>query len=81
MSDILRTTTADLDLSLSPESRELLQQAIAELGGDETEQAKKVIKDRLLEIRRLEALTAKAKADLADLLQLDQSEIVMLGDR
>ena len=81
MSDILKTTTADLDLSLSPEGRELLQQAMAELGDDETTQAKKVIKDRLLEIRRLEALTAKAKADLADLLQLDQSEIVMLGDR
>jgi hypothetical protein len=44
------TTTAGLDLSLSPEGRELLQQAMAELGDDETTKAKKVIKDRLLEI-------------------------------
>lgn len=79
MSDILKTTFTDLDLP--PKSRELLQQAMAELGDDETTRVKKIIKDRLLEIQRLEVLTAKAKADLADLLQLDQSGIVMLGDR
>jgi hypothetical protein len=32
----------------------------------------------LLEIKRLEFLTAKAKADLAELLQRDQTEILML---
>ena len=66
------------DLQLPEESNALLQEAMSELEEDEAEAVKKLIKDRLLEIKRLEFLTAKAKADLAELLQRDQTEILML---
>lgn len=66
------------DLQLPEESNALLQEAMSELEKDEAEAVKKLIKDRLLEIKRLEFLTAKAKADLAELLQRDQTEILML---
>jgi hypothetical protein len=72
----LKTTFTDLQLP--EESNALLQQAMSELEADEAQGAKKVIKDRLLEIKRLEFLLAKAKADLAELLQRDQTEILML---
>lgn len=66
------------DLQLPDESNALLQEAMSELEKDEAEAVKKLIKDRLLEIKRLEFLTAKAKADLAELLRRDQTEILML---
>ena len=66
------------DLQLPEESNALLQEAMSELEKDEAEAVKKLIKDRLLEIKRLEFLTAKAKADLAELLQRDQTESLML---
>jgi hypothetical protein len=75
----LKTTFADLQL---PEHGNLLlQQAMSELEADEAEGVKKLIKDRLLEIKRLEFLLSKAKADLAELLQHDQTEILMLQGR
>jgi hypothetical protein len=49
-----------------------------ELETDEQGKAKKIVKDRLLEIKRLETILAKAKADLAELLERDQTEILML---
>lgn len=70
------------DLELSDESRELLESAMLELQADEEKNVKKVIKDRLLEIKRLEIMLEKAKADLASLLEHDQAEILMLaGER
>jgi hypothetical protein len=67
------------DLELSDESRELLETAMLELQADEEKNVKKVIKDRLLEIKRLEIMLEKAKADLASLLEHDQAEILMLA--
>ena len=67
------------DLELSDESRELLESAMLELQADEEKNVKKVIKDRLLEIKRLEIMLEKAKADLASLLEHDQAEILMLA--
>jgi hypothetical protein len=74
----LKTTFTDLELS--DDSKALLQEAMLELETDEQSQAKKVIKNRLLEIKRMEIMLAKAKADLAELLERDQSEILMLGE-
>ena len=67
------------DLELSDESRKLLESAMLELQADEEKYVKKVIKDRLLEIKRLEIMLEKAKADLASLLEHDQAEILMLA--
>ncbi len=72
----LKTTFADLELS--DDSKLLLQEAMLELDADEQGKAKKIVKDRLLEIKRLETMLAKAKADLAELLERDQTEILML---
>lgn len=72
----LQTTFAELELS--DDNRSLLEEAMLELVTDEQSQIKKVVKDRLLEIKRLETMLAKAKADLAELLQRDKTEILML---
>ena len=62
-----------------PESaRGLYTEALAELETTERDQAKKIIKDRLLEIQRMEVCLQKAKADLANLLGKEVSEIAML---
>lgn len=73
----LKTTFTDLELS--DDGKLLLQEAMLELETDEQGKAKKIVKDRLLEIKRLETMLAKAKADLAELLEHDQSEILMLA--
>lgn len=72
----LKTTFSDLVLSDSAST--LLQQAIAELEVSQHDQAKKLIMQRLTEIKRLEACLEKAKADLAKLLDRDVEEILML---
>ena len=72
----LKTTFTDLELS--DDGKTLLQEAMLELETDEQSEAKKIVKNRLLEIKRLEIMLAKAKADLAELLERDQSEILML---
>lgn len=72
----LKTTFSNLQLS--DKSNALLDNAMAELEVDEYNQAKGIIKDRLLEIKRLEIMLEKAKTELADLLAHDQSEILML---
>ena len=72
----LKTTFTDLELS--DDGKLLLQEAMSELETDEQSQAKKIVKDRLLEIKRLETMLTKAKADLAELLERDQTEILML---
>ena len=74
----LKTTFSDLQLS--NESTALLNKAMAELEIDEYDKAKSVIKDRLLEIKRLEIMLERAKTELADLLAHDQSEILMLSE-
>lgn len=73
----LKTTFTDLELS--DDGKTLLQEAMLELETDEQSEAKKIVKSRLLEIKRLEIMLAKAKADLAELLEHDQSEILMLA--
>lgn len=73
----IKTTFTDLELS--DDSKALLQEAILELETDEHDEAKKIIKNRLLEIKRLETMLEKARADLASLLERDQAEILMLA--
>lgn len=72
----LKTTFSDLVLSDSASA--LLKDAISELDTAQYDQAKKLIKERLLEIKRMEKCLEKAKADLAKLLDLDVEEILML---
>ena len=74
----LKTTFSNLQLS--NESTVLLNKAMAELEVDEYDKAKSVIKNRLLEIKRLEIMLERAKTELADLLAHDQSEILMLSE-
>ena len=74
----LKTTFSDLQLS--NESTALLNNAMAELEVDEYDKAKSIIKDRLLEIKRLEIMLERAKTELADLLAHDQSGILMLSE-
>jgi hypothetical protein len=74
----LKTTFSNLQLS--NESTALLNKAMAELEVDEYDKAKSVIKDRLLEIKRLEIMLERAKTELADLLAHDQSGILMLSE-
>lgn len=74
----LKTTFSNLQLS--NESTVLLDKAMAELEVDEYDKAKSVIKNRLLEIKRLEIMLERAKTELADLLAHDQSEILMLSE-
>jgi hypothetical protein len=74
----LKTTFTDIELS--GDNKALLQEAMLELEADEQSEVKKIIKNRLLEIKRLELMLAKAKADLAELLKHDQSEILMLTE-
>lgn len=59
-------------------TRYLYEEALAELHTSERDEAKEVIKRRLLEIRRMEACLEKAKEDLAAMLGRDISEIAML---
>jgi hypothetical protein len=67
-------------LELSQESSDLLREAMSEMEVSERDQAKKLIQDRLREIKRLELLLEKAKADLAKLMQRDVEEMLMLEE-
>ena len=58
--------------------RGIYEEALAELVVNERDQAKEVIKKRLLEIKRMETCLEKAKADLAKMLKKEVSEIAML---
>ena len=58
--------------------RGIYEEALVELVVSERDQAKEVIKKRLLEIKRMEACLEKAKADLAKMLKKEVSEIAML---
>lgn len=69
------------DFGLSADGRALLEEAMSEFETDQHNEAKKVIKNRLLEIKRMEMMLEKAKADLAALLQHSQSEILMLDGK
>lgn len=64
---------------VAPDStRGIYEEALAELQTSQRDEAKDVIKRRLLEIRRMEVCLEKAKADLAKMLNKDVSEIAML---
>ena len=66
----------DLDIA----AKGLLKEVMLDFEQDQHESAKNVIKERLLEIQRLEFLLEKAKADLGELLKLSQAEILMQAD-
>jgi hypothetical protein len=64
---------------VAPDStRGIYQEALTELQASERDEAKEVIKRRLLEIRRMEICLEKAKMDLAKMLDKNVSEIAML---
>lgn len=64
---------------VAPDStRGIYEEALSELVISEREEAKLVIASRIKEVQRLEKCLAKAKADLAKLLQKDVSEIALL---
>ena len=67
-------------LGLSPDSSDLLREAMSEMDVSDRDQAKKLIQERLREIKRLELLTEKAKADLAKLMQRNVEEMLMLEE-
>ncbi len=64
---------------VAPDStRGIYEEALSELATSERDEAKLVIASRIKEVQRLEKCLAKAKADLAKLLQKDVSEIALL---
>ena len=75
MSDAPVTST---EIVAPDSTRGIYEEALAELQTSERDEAKDVIKRRLLEIRRMEVCLEKAKADLAKMLNKDVSEIAML---
>jgi hypothetical protein len=79
MTPISSITEVQGALSLSPESQQLLNEALAEFESAERNKAKSIIQERLREIRRREILQEKAKADLASLVQKGEQEILMLN--
>jgi hypothetical protein len=72
-------STISNNLSLSEETQQLLDEALAEFESEERAAAKKVIQERLREIKRLEILLERSKADLAKLLKLGVEEILMIN--
>lgn len=66
-------------LVVSGETEDIFKEALAELGVSERERVKNLIKERLLEIKRMERCLEKAKADLAKLLGRTPDEILMLN--
>lgn len=78
MPSSLATIVANLELA--PDSSELLLEAMSEMDMSDRAQAKKLIQERLREIKRLELLLEKAKADLAKLVQRNVEEMLMLEE-
>lgn len=78
MTPISSITEVQSTLSLSPGSQQLLDEALAEFESAERNRVKSIIQERLREIRRLEILLEKAKADVASLVQKGEQEILML---
>lgn len=64
---------------VSDKTEDIFKEALAELGVSERERVKKLIKERLLEIKRIERCLEKAKVDLAKLLGRTPDEILMLN--
>ncbi len=72
-------STAVITEIVAPDStRGIYEEALSELATSERDEAKLVIASRIKEVQRLEKCLAKAKADLAKLLQKDVSEIALL---
>lgn len=64
---------------VAPEStRGIYEAALAELQTDDLQEAKRVIKQRILEVQRLKKCLAKAEANLQRLLEKNPSEIALL---
>ena len=78
MTSSLATIVSNLELS--PDSSDLLREAMSEMDVSDRDQAKKLIQERLREIKRLELLLEKAKADLAKLMQRNVEEMLMLEE-
>jgi hypothetical protein len=78
MSSSLATIVSNLEMS--PDSSDLLREAMSEMDVSDRDQAKKLIQERLREIKRLELLLEKAKADLAKLMQRNVEEMLMLEE-
>ncbi len=57
----------------------LYDEVIAETATNDREEVKKLIAERVAEIRRLETLTAIAKKELAKLLQKDVGEVALMA--
>lgn len=70
--------TASTEIVVPESALGLYTEALAEMETSERDQAKEVIKTRLLEIQRMEACVEKAKRDLTKLLGKEVSEIAML---
>ena len=68
-------------LPMNEESKSLLLEAMSEFESDERNEVKRIIKERLLEIKRLEFMLEKAKADVARLVQEDSTAIRMLAGK
>jgi hypothetical protein len=63
---------------VAPDSlRGIFEEALAEVENGKSEQVKRIIKQRILEIKRLEALVVKAKQDLQELLDGDIEDIAL----
>jgi hypothetical protein len=63
---------------VAPDSmRGIFEKALAEIENGKTERVTNIIKQRILEIKRLEALTAKAKQDLQEFLDGDIEDIAL----
>ena len=70
--------TASTEIVVPESAPGFYTEALAEMETSERDQAKEVIKARVLEIQRMEACVEKAKRDLAQLLGKKLSEIAML---
>jgi hypothetical protein len=74
LSPLPSTTT---EVLATDSTRSLFEEVLDEVNTGSRDAAKAVIKERVLEIKRLEKLLAKAKADLQKLLEKDPNEIAL----
>jgi hypothetical protein len=73
-----QSTAVTAEIVAPDSTRGIYEEALSELATSERDEAKLVIASRIKEVQRLEKCLAKAKADLAKLLQKDVSEIALL---
>jgi hypothetical protein len=73
-----QVNSVDAEIVLPDSTRGIYEEALGELATSQRDDAKKVILERMREIKRLETCLERAKADLAKMLQKDVSEIALL---